>query len=94
MDHVHSADGPEDCYGCRLKSLAIGLPKDFSSRTRSKAPPRTPRNSWEKGIARDERGMPIIRPDLSEVSVKQYAQERHSIEENRRRAQQGILPTS
>jgi len=84
-EHVHHRDGPEDCYGCKVRGLVIGLPKDLPSRTYSKTPPRTPQNNWEKGVARDERGMPIIRPDLSEVGVKAFAEERHTIEENRRK---------
>lgn len=91
--HQHSPEGPADCYGCKVKSLAVGLPKDFRSRTPSKTPPRRPNNSWEKGIARDERGMPIIRSsDLSPVGVKEAAQKRHLIDENKRRLRQDPKP--
>lgn len=36
------------------------------------------RNSWERGIARDDRGMPFLDEGGQPVSVKEFAQRRNS----------------
>lgn len=87
------------CFRCHLDGLTIGLPSDFKSRsTYLKAPPRTPDNSWEKGIPTSRRPdgseMPYLRADGEVMGQKEFSQKRHQIEENRKRANSGHLVTT
>ena len=43
-----------------------------------------PMNSWEKGVAKDSRGMPLLKANLAPIGVKEYGQRRHEIEAQRR----------
>jgi hypothetical protein len=46
----------------------------------------TPKNSWERGIAKDERGMPYLRPeDLQPMGVHEFASRRHEFDEGRKK---------
>lgn len=43
-------------------------------------------NAWERGIARDERGVPILKPGTTEpMPIKEYTQRRHEVDEGIRR---------
>jgi hypothetical protein len=92
--HVPSEACSPDCFRCKLLGLTLGLPRDLPSRTYSKAAPAEPKNSYEKGIARDDRGMPYLRGDLSEMPVKEFNQHRHEILEKKRALQNGAPLTS
>jgi len=46
-----------------------------------------PNNAWERGIARDHRGVPILNPNGTPVRMKQYSENRHSINEQLKRMQ-------
>ena len=43
-------------------------------------------NAWERGVAKDSRGMPLLCADGSPMGVKEYAEKRTEVEEVRRRA--------
>lgn len=83
----HHADGPEDCFGCKVKGVTFN-PYATPSRLRPHIPPRTPNPAWERGIARDSRGMPYLNKAGSPMGVKQFAEERHKIEEHQRKLRQ------
>ena len=61
----------------------------------SGGPPAGSSNSWEKGVARDERGMPFLGgKGMQPIGVKEYAQRRHEIEDHRRMLRQASpVPT-
>ncbi len=75
---VAHAERDAECLTCRFVGTIQLSPKATPSR-RSPTPPRTPNNSWEKGLARDSRGMPLIR-DGKPVTIKQYGEDRHRID--------------
>lgn len=78
-DLVHPPNcSVEGCLSCKLRGTIQLSPKAIPSK-RSDAPSRTPNNSWEKGLARDSRGMPLIK-DGKPVTVKQYGEQRHEID--------------
>jgi hypothetical protein len=86
------------CFRCHMGSLTLGFPSDFKSRSTylSKAP-RTPNNSYEKGIPTSRRPdgseMPYLRADGEVMGQKEFSQKRHQIEENRKKANAGLLVT-
>ncbi len=83
--HAEAHPVPVDgCGICRFSMGTIQLSPKATPNKRSPVPPRRPSNSWEKGVARDSRGMPLYE-DGRPISVKEYAERRHSIEEKRRR---------
>lgn len=88
-DERHALEHPESvsgCVTCKFRSIQIS-PAATPNRTQARRaahPPRTPNNSWEKGIATDERGMPLLGKDAEPIGVKQYAEQRRPIEERRR----------
>jgi hypothetical protein len=88
------------CYRCHLDSIKdnIGQPSDFASRsTYLKNPPRTPNNSYEKGIPTSRRPdgseMPYLRADGETMGQREFDSKRHQIEENRKKANAGLLVT-
>lgn len=82
--------GPE-CFGCKIRSIQIS-PSATPSR-RNNIPPAQGNNSWEKGILRDERGLPIRRGGKV-IPLKTAAAERHKIEADLRAMKAGYSPTS
>ena len=42
-------------------------------------------NAWERGLATDDRGMPLLREDLTPMGVKEFSERRHEIEANKAR---------
>ena len=85
-DTVHSNDC--DCFRCKIRSIQIS-PKATPNRRRANQPTKKDGNSWEKGTAKDERGMPYLSPGtLEPMPIKTFVENRHKIEENKRRALQ------
>lgn len=87
----HAAEHPETVEGCRVcKFATIQLsPTCFPSKPRRFGKPRDPLNSWEKGIVKDARGVPLLKGVDQPISVKEYAEKRHSIEARRTALAQG-----
>jgi hypothetical protein len=75
--------GPE-CFGCKVKSITFS-PYATPTRLNPRRPPRQPNPAWERGVPTDARGMPFLRKDGTPMGVKEYAENRHAIEEHRRR---------
>lgn len=76
-------DGTGDDFGCRVKSFTIN-PYSLPSRLNFKNPPKQPEPRWERGIAKDQRGVPFLDKTGAPIGLKRYAEERHSIEQHRR----------
>lgn len=70
------------CFKHKIRSIQWA-PSATPSR-RNTIAPRTPNNSWERGIAKDERGMPLLRADGSPLGVKELANNRGHIEKRLR----------
>ena len=87
-----------ECFACHIGSLTLGLPKDFPSRTYSKAEPRRADNSYAKGIPVSHRPDGSVMPYLTSSGDVMYQNEfnrkRRLIEENKRRGQQSSAQTS
>jgi len=80
-----------DCeahYACILRSKSFQVSPKATPNRRNNRPPRQHDNSWEKGVLRDERGIPIRR-NGKVIPVKQAAGQRHQIESELRRLKQG-----
>jgi len=76
-------DGTADDFGCRVKSFTVN-PRSMPTRLHPENPPRQPNPAWERGIAKDERGMPYLTEGGGYLGVKQYAENRHRIEDHKR----------
>lgn len=78
-----------DCYGCQLRAKAVSVsPSATPNRTSNRPQRRRPsnaKNSWERGIVTDQRpdgsAMPILDASNAPIHVKQYGEERRSIDE-------------
>ncbi len=64
------ATGPT-CFRHKLRSIQF-TPSCTPTR-RNTIPPRTPQNSWERGVATDDRGMPLLDKNLSPIGLKEAA---------------------
>lgn len=87
----HHVDGPESCFGCRVKGFSIS-PYAMPSRLHPHIPPRQPNPSWEKGVAKDGRGVPFLNKSGGLMSVKEFSENRHSIEAHKRRLHNSPVP--
>jgi hypothetical protein len=78
------------CFGCHVRSVQVAKPRE----KRNSIPPKgTAMNSWEKGIVRDSRNMPLLHPgSLEPIPIKRFVERRHEIEEGRRRMAQDPHP--
>ena len=84
----HSAVTPHaGCYGCELKAKGITLV--CVNQRNDVAPRRADGNSWEKGRAGEHRAdgsfMPYLNDVGSPLPIKDYAENRRSFDERRRR---------
>lgn len=74
------------CFKCKIKTIQVS-PSATPSRTRKPQSEKKSGNSWEKGIVKDERGMPYLNPGtLEPMPIKTYVENRHKIEESKRKA--------
>lgn len=72
-------DGDSVCFKHKLQSIQIS-PAAMPSRRNNKPPARAGEgNSWEKGIATDHRGMPLIGKN-GYIGLKEMQDRRHDIE--------------
>lgn len=74
----------EDCFGCKILSIDIS-PKATPTR-KNNVPPKVNEsaNAWERGIVKDDRGMPLLNKGKL-VGVKEYANNRGHFEKQRQR---------
>lgn len=84
-DARHLAEHPEFVEGCRECKFATIQVSPAVRTTKRYAPSTafTPMNSWERGIAKDERGLPLLDGNLQPIPVKRYAEKRHEYEARR-----------
>jgi hypothetical protein len=78
-------DDDDRSYGQRLRDKGIQMsPKVTPTRTPSAPSKKEHHNSWERGKARDDRGMPYLDSNLNPIGVKRFAEEfRHKFEAQR-----------
>ena len=85
----HDLEHPDDVDGCRVcffRGEIYIAPSALGSRAKRFGPvDREPKNSWEKGIAKDERGMPLLKADGSYIGIKEYGENRRRYEAARDR---------
>lgn len=90
MVRTHHGQHGDDCFGCKAVTVQVS-PAATPTRTKYLKPPRTPNNSYEKGIPTDERGMPYLLPNSFEPAGQKFVdQHRHQIEDTRRRNRQKV----
>lgn len=74
----------DGCPTCKLRSVQLS-PAATPTKTRKYGPVGMKgNNAWERTVVTDRRGMPILHPDGNLIRTKEYAENRHSIEEGRR----------
>ena len=89
MNRTHGTGQCEpDCFGCKVLTVSFD-PYAMPSRLNPHSAPKKPQNQWEKGIARDERGMPYLNARGGEMSVKEFGEKRHAIETEKRARRAG-----
>lgn len=80
MERTHDGRHGADCFGCRIGPGPYVAPSALPTRTRQvAAAPKPLGNSWEKGVAVDDRGLPICGAN-GPLGVKELADDRHRIE--------------
>lgn len=80
MERTHDGRHGQDCFACRIGPGPMIAPSATPTRTPSKPTgDRDLGNSWERGIATDERGLPI-NGETGPLGVKQLANDRTRIE--------------
>lgn len=88
----HNPDLPGcDCFGCHIRGVQFS-PACTPTR-RNTIPPRTPNNSWERGVPTDNRGMPYLDSNLNEIGQKTFAANRSTIETKVRELRNAPAPT-
>jgi hypothetical protein len=87
LEKTHFGQHGDGCFGCKIQTIQIS-PYATPNRLHPERAPRTPNNSWEKGIPTDSRGMPFLKADGSAMGVKEYGEKRHQIEEHRKKLHQ------
>lgn len=81
---LHEPCGDSECFRCKLAGLQFA-PSAMPSR-KNLVPPRTPTNSWERGIARDGRGVPVLDKRGQEIPIKKWGEgERRTYDQARRK---------
>lgn len=76
-----------ETLGARLRAKGVGLGAGTTpTRTRKVATDKPHYNAWERGIARDDRGMPYLDSNVQPIGVKQFSEDwRHRFAERDKR---------
>jgi hypothetical protein len=82
-------DDPE-CMTCKLRTVQIS-PSCYPTSRNHVAPQGTQNNSWERGIARDHRGLPYRDASGNEIPIKRFAEKRSVYESAIRANRQGAF---
>lgn len=85
-DAAHTAAHPDlvdGCLTCQLRSVQLSPSCTPSKPRRLQQPGSHQRNSWERGIATDSRGMPLLDGGIAPISVKKYGENRRKYESAR-----------
>ena len=83
--------GQADDFGCRVKSFQVN-PYAMPSRLNHSAAPKTPDNTWERGIPTDSRGMPFLSQSGEFMGQKEFSERRHEIEDKKRLLHNSAAP--
>jgi hypothetical protein len=94
MVHEHGCECGS--YGCQLRLKGITVSSSATpSRGKRGKPAEHTNNSWEKGIAGENRGhgtfMPYLNDKGKPMSIKQGSEQRHKIKEIRARQKAGTF---
>lgn len=86
-DHRHWMEHPETVEGCReCKFRTIQVSTAVKSERKHKVDAtREWNNSWERGIAMDDRGIPLRDANLDPIPIKTYAENRTKFDAERHR---------
>jgi len=90
---AHDRDHPvpvDDCVTCKYQSIRLSAAAT-PNKTKSPTPPRQANPAWERGIAKDHRGVPYLKGDGTPIGVKQFAENRSKYEEAIRKNRQATL---
>lgn len=88
--NLHPNGDVEGCRSCKFQSIQIGPSCKGQARNNIAPEGTAGRNSWEKGIVTDNRGLPLRNFQTgAPITVKQYADKRSVYEESRRRLASG-----
>ena len=77
-DERHTFEHPElvaDCLECKLSTIQLSPRVNGGGRFKVSGPPAGSRNSWERGRACDERGVPYL-DQHGPIPVKRFAEGR------------------
>lgn len=81
--HDGPHDGTHDDFGCRIKHAQFSVAATPSRM--NQVAPRVPNNSWEKGVAGENRCdgsfMPYLTTARAPMGVHEYATRRHEVTE-------------
>lgn len=88
-DHRRHQGQHVGCFGCKVLSVQVS-PSAMPSR-RNNIPPARPLNSWERGVVRDDRGLPVRRANGDVIGVHEYAAKRRQIDADLKAVKQGVL---
>ena len=82
----HSHKECADCFKERIGSVGVAAsatPSRYISRSRTSPTKGVQvKNSWEKGTAKDSRGMPYLDKYGNAVPIKKYTETRHDYRSN------------
>lgn len=84
MERTHDGRHGPDCFACRIGPGPMIAPSATPTRTPQHGSDEKPlSNAWERGLATDERGLPI-NDAKGPIGVKQLADDRTRIEKRLR----------
>lgn len=92
MERTHWGQHDPTCFGCKVQSVQWS-PSATPSR-RNSVPPRPSQNQWEKGVATDSRGMPLLNDKGSAIGLHELASNRSTIERQLRDLKRTPTPTT
>ena len=84
-------DGTGDDFGCKVQTIQYN-PYAMPSRLNPKAAPKVTEPKWEQIVPTDNRGMPFLDKTGAPIGIKKYTENRHRIEEQRRKNYQLSRP--
>lgn len=82
--------GCTEHYACRMRDKGVRISTAATPSRHNRVPPRpTEPPSWNKQLVTEDRPggfkMPVLRDDGSQMRIKEYTENRHRIEEARKR---------
>lgn len=84
MEKRHRGQHGPDCFGCKVQT--VQLPPSATPSRKRKEPTdvdKSNANAWERGIVKDDRGMPYLESNLEPIGLKEWVNKRGHYEERR-----------